>query len=141
MMNCWRLAVVGLVGLWGATLAGCGGEDVGSKQAVSGEVKLKGEPLDKGSIQFSPKGGAGSTMSGAEIKAGKYSIPREAGLDPGTYEVRVSSPEGDGAPPPEMPGEATPPVADRIPAEYNVTTKLEFTVEAGKDNVYNVEIP
>ena len=68
---------------------GCGhnGSDL---QAVSGTVSLDSQPLDSGSIQFCPMERNGLT-SGASIVNGEYHIPREKGLPPQKYTVRISS--------------------------------------------------
>jgi hypothetical protein len=108
---------------------------------VSGEVTFQGQPLDQGVIQFTPKGGAAGTFGGAPITNGKYEIPAEAGLDPGTYEVRITSPKGGTAVTEEMPGEAGPPAEERIPEEFNVKTTLEHTVTKEGPNEFNVKIP
>ncbi|MFO0906211.1 MAG: hypothetical protein U0939_24600 [Pirellulales bacterium] len=140
MTQTYRFSVLAL-GLLFTTLLGCGG-DHGTRQSVSGEVKLKGAPLDKGTIMFSPKKGGPGTMSGAEIKDGKYQVPRESGLEPGVYDVRITS-AGDGpaVDAAEMPGVSGPPAKERIPADYNTNTKLELTVEADKASVFNADIP
>ena len=121
-------------------LAGCGA-DVGTKQSVTGVVKLGGAPLDQGTIQFSPKAGSTGTMSGAEIKDGKYSVLREKGLDPGVYEVRVYSSGSTVADEMPLPGESEPAAKDRIPANFNTETTLEFTVAEDQPNEFNVDVP
>ncbi len=57
---------------------GCGGTD--GKLKVSGTVTLKGEPLDDGIIEFSSP----EIRTGANITQGKYEVPPENGLKPGT---------------------------------------------------------
>jgi len=126
--------------LMASLLAGCGA-DVGNKQAVTGQVKLKGQPLGHGMIQFTPKLGSAGTMSGADIKDGRYEIPREMGLDPGEYDVRVTSPAAPAATVTDLPGESGPVAEDLIPPAYNSNTTLVYTVKAGQANEFNVDIP
>ncbi len=121
-------------------LVGCGA-GVGKKQSVTGVVKLGGQPLDHGTIQFSPKPGTAGTLSGAEIKDGNYSVAREQGLDPGVYEVRIYSAEATVTDATAAPGESGPVAEDRIPPAFNAETTLEYTVAEGQPNEFNVDIP
>lgn len=123
------------------TLASGCGPSLGTKQAITGRVTFKGQPLSQGTIQFMPKAGTTGTFSGSEIKDGRYEVPRESGLDPGTYEVRISSPEAPAAGVTDAPGEAGPVAKELIPPEYNSETKLEYIVNEGQANEFNVDIP
>lgn len=123
-------------------IAGCG-DDLGNRQEISGAVTLQGRPLGDGSIEFTPlEPSAEETKSGAPIVQGKYSIPREQGLAPGKYRVRITA----GTPTPELapgelPGPSGPSSVERIPAAYNVNSKLEETVIPSGPNTFNFEIP
>jgi hypothetical protein len=73
---------------------------------------------------------------------GQYEIPREQGLVPGKYRVRITA----GTPtPPIAPGELPGPSGgtskERIPAKYNVRSDIEATVTAAGPNTFNYEIP
>src|SRR5438552_5090261 len=81
-----------LVSIVAAVLAGCSDPYAG-RMEVSGEVKLQGQPLKEGSILFEPLGGQG-TQSGSSITNGKYTIPRQSGLKPGKYLVRLTAGDG-----------------------------------------------
>src|SRR6516225_9657730 len=80
--------------------AGCGNAPDG-RQKISGTITLKGVPLDEGQIEFIPKGDSSAkeirTRSGALIKNGSYVIPKDKGPVPGTYQVVISSVEGNAA--------------------------------------------
>lgn len=67
------------------SFVGCGGSSLNS---VSGNVSFDGELVNGGSIVFLPQGEGGAKGS-AEIVAGKYAIPVEQGLPPGTYRVEI----------------------------------------------------
>lgn len=122
-----------------ALAAGCGG-GVEGRYAVSGTVKFKGALLDKGVIEFAdPK--VPGTAGVAEIQNGQYSLPRERGLAPGTYTVRISSGQPAPAPKDNIPGESPPPAPDRIPQEYNTKSKLKAEVKADGENTINFSIP
>lgn len=115
-------------------LAGC--EKANARKAVSGTVAFKGVPLDTGSIAFlSPIDGM--QLGGAAIKDGKFQMPAEMGLEPGTYKVSISSPKGVGERTPEqIEVGASAPGKEQIPAEYNTKTKLTIEVTGGGSNVF-----
>jgi hypothetical protein len=123
-------------------LAGCGPRS--NRLAVSGAVTLDGAPLDAGSIRLTSTGNGKLFASGAMIQNGKFHVPQEKGVPPGTYRVEISSP--DTAAPPVVykgvPGEpALPPTApERIPPEYNSNSKQTIEVSTGGDNVFNFDI-
>jgi hypothetical protein len=125
--------------LFVAASLGCGGDSSG-RQAVSGKITLKGQLLDEGTINFSARP-PGEGFAGALIQKGEYSIPAEQGLLPGSYEVRISSPEKGSEQVAEAPGIPGPPAQDRVPAAYNAATTLSFDVKTGDDNHYNFDIP
>jgi len=120
-------------------LLGCQ-PDTGGRAGVSGTVTLGGQPLESGTIQF--VSADGSQMSGATITAGKYEVPAEQGLLPGTYTVRVSSVQS-AATAEAAPGDSSAVEAqnkDLIPAEYNTASKATAEIKEGS-NTYNLDIP
>lgn len=119
--------------------AGCGKQDPLNRQAVSGQILLKGTPLETGSIEFHPLKGSG-TMSGAVIEAGQYSIAKDRGLPPGDYVVRIYSADEEAAPQ-EMPGESNKLAVEKIPAEFNTESKEMIIVKAGESNQFDFQIP
>lgn len=131
------LAAVGFV-----FLLGCGSGQAGGKLAISGTVKLKGQPLESGTITFSSADPQQQQMTGGQIKNGQFSIPAEQGLPPGKYRVRISSPVGGPTvKPDEAPGE-TPTVAqDRIPPEWGSKSNQQVEIKAGQKNHFTFEIP
>jgi hypothetical protein len=136
-----RYARLPLAFLAALFLAGCGGTT--TKQPVTGTVTWKGQPLETGMIRFLPQAGTAGTEAVAVIEKGKYAVPREHGLDPGTYKVTVSSPDprsGQG-PPDAPPGERGGyPATERIPAKYNTQSQLTYEVKAGTGNTFDVTI-
>ncbi len=140
----WQL-LVALVALSSATLVGCRARS--DRLAISGEVTLDSAPLDEGSIRFTSigTGGTGKLFaSGGMIKNGKFYVPQEKGLPPGTYRVEISSP--DTAAPPVVykgaPGEPMlPPTApERIPVEYNSNSKQTIELATGGNNDFKFNI-
>jgi hypothetical protein len=127
----------------GVLLTGCSDPYAG-RHAVSGTVKLEGQPLDQGSIMFMPLEGQ-DTSGDAEIKNGAYTIPRSAGLKPGNYLVRITSGDGKTADIRDeeaaSPGGSTNIISvDRIPAEWN--ERSEKQVEMKDESAeFNFDIP
>jgi hypothetical protein len=120
-------------------LCGCGAaEHTGNP--VSGTVTFQGKPLDQGSIRFSPVGGQG-TMSGGPIKNGEYLLPATSGLEPGKYEVRITSSDAGHSSADEMPGEVKEAPKERIPPEYNARTKLFAEIQSSGENKFDFAIP
>lgn len=132
----------GLVCLGMLFLLGCGSGQAGGKLAISGSVKLKGQPLDSGTITFSSVDAQQQQMTGGQIKNGQFAIPAEQGLPPGKYRVRISSPVGGPTvKPDEAPGAATTVAQERIPPEWGQKSNQQVEVKAGQKNHFTFEIP
>jgi hypothetical protein len=120
---------------------------------VTGDVKLKGQPLKEGLIIFEPLDKQ-DTQSGAPIADGEYRVPRERGLKPGKYLVRLTA--GDGKTPARVhvredknpaqheaaaPGGSTNIVSmDLIPDEYNVRSKQQIEIKSDRMNRFDFDI-
>jgi hypothetical protein len=122
-------------------LGGCGKGDPLNKQAVSGTVTLKGEPLDQGAIQFAPADSGTKHTGGATIENGRFSAPAARGLPPGNYTVRISSAGHVARPAEEAPGDSQNAAPERIPAEWNTDSKQQIKVEDGGKNHFEFNIP
>jgi hypothetical protein len=125
-----------------AIAAGCSDPYAGQAE-VTGHVRLGGQSLRAGSISFEPLDGQG-TQSGAAITNGEYKVPRQHGLKPGRYRVRVTA--GDGKTPAKSeaagPGGSTNIVSrDLVPADWNTQSKQEVEVNAGGVNTFDFDIP
>ncbi len=136
------VVLLAALSVWLAT--GCT-NNYGGRQEVKGAVKLKGQPLDSGTIEFVPLEGDRATQAGAVIANGSYLIPRPSGLVPGKYRVILTA--GDGRTPASNPDDGPGPTGanivskDRIPADYNVNSKQDVEVSAGGPNVFDYDIP
>jgi len=123
-----RIQRAGWACLWLALLglAGCGG---GRMSQVSGVVKLDGNPLEAGTITFTPADGQ-AEVTGGEIKAGRYTV-----LVPvGTTKVSISAPKVVGKKPiyPGQPDSPMMPITlEALPARYNERTELQYEVKSG----------
>jgi hypothetical protein len=117
---------------------GCSGaRDDLPREAIEGTVTMDGQSLPGGVIQFYPTGEAakaGVVASNAEIKDGKFSIPREDGLVPGTYKVAISHQEVK-----EVEAKGKKNLAagrkqlgpELIPAKYNKNSDLKQDIKSG----------
>jgi hypothetical protein len=131
-----------LVSFAAPLLSGCSDPYAG-RYAVSGTVKLEGQPLDDGSIMFVPLDGQ-DTRSGAGITNGEYNLPRQHGLKPGWYLVQLTS--GDGKTPAREediggPSSTNIVSVDRIPPEWNVESKQKKEVTSSGPNQFDFDIP
>jgi len=94
---------------------------------------LDGEPVQGGSLVFLPTG-EGGTKGAAEIIDGKYAIPSEQGLLPGTYRVEIhwfkatgkQVPSGD-------PGMTMEERVQVVPAKYNTASTLTAEIKPGEN--------
>jgi hypothetical protein len=125
-----------------AAVAGCSDPYAG-RMEVTGGVKLQGKPLKDGSIVFEPLDKQG-TQSGAAIANGEYKVPRQSGLKPGKYLVRLTA--GDGKTPANeeaaSPGGSTNIVSmDLIPDDWNTRSKHQVEVTSSGPNRFDFEIP
>ena len=117
----------------GMASSGCSGSgDELPREPVSGTVSLDGEPVADGMIQFTPSGGSG-VGGGARIQAGSFSILRESGLVPGSYQVSINAAASPAAEPSKsaVPKKGAQLARELIPAKYNSQTKLAVDIKKG----------
>lgn len=106
------------------------------REPVAGTVAMDGRPLPEGAIQFSPAADAAKAPTVgavAEIKEGRFTIPREDGLVPGRYKVSISH-----APAQAVKTKAKGALAkptrlgkEQIPEKYNKATTLTAEIPRG----------
>lgn len=98
-----------------------------TRRPIKGSVDYKGEPVN-GSITFLR---SGVSVGGGLIKNGAYDIPAEHGLEPGSYGVSISYPDGIAKrTPEEIEAGASARAAEKLPAKYNSATTLTLEVPA-----------
>lgn len=126
-------------------LTGCSGTDQG-RMEVAGTVKLKGSPLKDGIVLFDPVDGQ-DTSASTQVVDGGYNIPREYGLKPGKYLVRVTAGDGKTAVNPVDPDEPPGPGGgtniiskDLVPASWNTNSKQQVTVTTEGPNKFDFDI-
>ena len=132
---CWVAIAAGFPFLG----SGCQNEGA-ARFEVSGQVTLKKQPLDQGTIQFSPLDPKQGNGSGALIENGTYRLAKAQGLTPGKYRVMIFSAD-EKEKTPEIPGESHRLAKERIPENFNVKSKQEIEVKAGQANTFVFEIP
>jgi hypothetical protein len=129
--------------LAGLAAAGCG-DSAGGRQAVSGTVIFRGNPLDQGNIMFMLVSSEVPTRAGAGITNGKYEIAQMQGLVPGKYRVSISSGDGknpDGAAD-TLPGPSGNfSSKERIPRRYNIDSKFAVEVTREGPNKFDFNVP
>ncbi|RCS41197.1 hypothetical protein DTL42_21745 [Bremerella cremea] len=141
--HCFHWSIF-FLGLAAVSLTGCfGPSDPLNRQAVSGEVTLKNVALDTGNISFDPVDQTTGRPGGASIEQGKFTLPQERGLPPGTYKVRITSADESATPvtPDEAPGDSRKLAPDRIPASWNTKSEETVTIEDGGENHFVLAIP
>ena len=134
----WRTSPPSMLGVAALLLAsGCsGGGDGLPREAVSGVVTLDGKPLARGMIQFRPAdSGAApgpSVGGGSVVEDGRFSIPRESGLVPGSYKVSINASSDDPSTPTKGRVVRKAGLAkELIPPKYNSNTELAVDVKEG----------
>jgi hypothetical protein len=129
---CWG-AVVLLVGCW----VGCGGGDPNGRVKISGQVRLDGQPLKEGSILFQPLGPDKTTMTGAAIANGTFSLDAKDGAVPGEYQVAIEASDSEHPQKNSLGMTIFPPL---ILEKYNTKTELKVTVTAAGPNEFKFDL-
>ena len=115
--------------------AGCSGD---RRAEVSGTVKLNGEPITEGSINFIPVEGNTGAGSGAEIRDGKYFIARDKGVSPGKNRVELRAFRENGKKVQDPTGKKGTLTFERVmafPPEFNDRSTLVREVKPGSDTI------
>lgn len=119
--------------VWVAVSGGCS-EQV-TRVSLSGTVSFDGEPIEDGQIAFEPLGEG--KMEFGIITKGEYTIPKEFGLVPGKYLVRITGnrPTGKKAEPSPFlkEGDSLEIYEQYIPLEFNTGSKLKVKIEAERE--------
>ena len=120
-----------------ALVMGCGGDNPLGRKAISGTVKLDGQPLASGAIELHPL--EGGVQSGDLINSGSYSIPANSGPTVGKYRVVIyDTYETPPLPPGHMPGDDIPPAPKpKVPPDWN--TKSKQTIEVKKEGPFKFD--
>lgn len=122
------------------TTIGCDQPSTTPRIAVSGQVSLRGKPLDEGAIRFvSKQRNADSTGT---VVAGQFRIDQESGPRAGQYDVIITplAPELSEAMASIQAGDRDPLHTRRIPLRYQKTGTLKATVDPEQLNEFRFEL-
>jgi hypothetical protein len=121
-----------------AALTGCAASN--DRVAIHGTVTYKGTPLKAGTVTFSPKEQTKGTMEAAAITEGKYALPADKGLFPGTYAVSISSPDTKGAPAGDAVPGAPRHARELLPERHNTKSTRTIELSAGGTREFNFDL-
>lgn len=120
---------------------GCNRQDT-SRGEITGEVTLDGQPLEQGSLLFTPTDGARGVVTGGPINNGKYALSAKDGPSIGwnRVEIRAVRKTGKMAQKPMAPaGEMVEEYAEAIAARFNSASTLNVEVKSG-ENTANFDV-
>ena len=121
---------------------GCSGDN---RSAVSGTVKVNGQLVAEGAINFIPIEGNRGAGAGATITNGEYHIPRSAGVAAGKNRVELRAFKNTGRKvqdPTGTPGTLADERVMIFPAEYNDRSTLVRDVQGGSDTIhFDIRVP
>ena len=136
-----RLAIVFSVICLCAAL-GCSGDN---RSEVSGTVKVNGQPIVEGAINFIPVEGNKGAGAGATITDGRYHIPRSAGVAAGKNRVELRAFKNTGRKVQDPTGKPGVLADERVllfPPEYNDRSTLVRDVKSGSDTIdFDITVP
>ncbi len=112
------------------TTFGCA--DSESRQPVTGQVTLDGQPLPSGIINFRPGPGLTANTSGTAIEDGRYRLPAQHGLLPGNYNVQIQSYRETGR---MIQDPQVGPIPERAAAQFEQQGPLQATIVPGPNQI------
>jgi hypothetical protein len=117
--------------------AGCNKAAQGPIRAgIQGHVKLDGQPVEHGSILFTPVKGVRGTTAGGPIEDGRYVLQIASGPSLGMNRVEITSLKKTGKKIPKpypAHGEMIEEQVEAIPAQFNSASTLKFEVKPGEN--------
>ncbi len=120
---------------------GCSQRDT-NRSSITGEVKLDGKPLERGSILFTPVDGTKGSVAGGPIENGRYRLSSDKGpaLGKNRVEIRAIRKTGKMIQKPLAPnGQMIEESVEAIPPRYNSASTLKTEVKAG-ENTTNFDV-
>ncbi len=110
-------------------MLGCGGDGI-ERVPLSGKVTFQGQPIEDGQIRFVPKAGVAAPLVVESIQNGRYETLSSGGVPVGSFRVEITAWNPD-QPAPQGPG--MPPRRQLLPAQYNIRSTLDITIESGQE--------
>jgi len=137
---CYRRISHCLALLTCSALAGCNSLDKGPQRgAVRGRVNVDGQPVESGSIRFTPVQGTTGAVSGATINNGEYSVSKTLGPVVGSNLVQITGSRKTGKQITDRLGITVDERVSMVPEHYNSQSTLIRQVEPGKQ-VFDFEL-
>ena len=124
-------------------ISGCDSGVEGDRFPVRGDVSYDGQPIKEGQIAFLSKEPDGRKATGV-IENGTYSIAAEHGPAAGEHFVQILGYRGTGRMAPGSPyasDEQKEITEQFLPPKYSSGTALSATIEAGRENVHDFDLP
>ena len=109
-----------------------------NRQELSGEVSYKGKPILIGSVTFVGEDDTNPTTISAEIKEGKFTVPKENGLVPGNYKARFSALDRIAIAPADTSLPAIPP-REILPEKHTVKG-MNLSIKDQEKNFFKLEL-
>lgn len=133
---------IGGLALVALALGGCQGGSAGRHNPVTGEVRLDGELLERGSILFVPLEGVKGEAAGGPIANGRYRLDAAAGPAVGAHRVEVRGVKKTGKmvqKPLAPKGELAEEEVEAVAARFNAQSALRVDVKAG-ENTFDFQV-
>jgi len=126
-----------LIASTGCTLI-CGCAPQSDRAEVTGQVLVNSQPLESGSISFSPTDGNDGPTAGGRITNGKYEIGLEKGATPGKNLVAIRGMKKTGRQVARY-GDPEDEIVQFLPPEYNDQSTVVRDVQPGA-NVFDFDL-
>lgn len=125
---------------------GCG-RHASDRYALAGSITLDQEPVNGGNIQFEPLGANKTSATGTLVRQGRYTVPRQTGLMPGKYRVRIYCAEkidpklvSNQTPKLRPTWNEVPHARELVPAKYNTESELVVEVRPNDTNWFDFSL-
>jgi len=125
-----------------AVACGCSDDPLG-RHAISGSVRVDGQPLASGAINFEPVEGQ-ATSGGSIVRSGRYLVPRGGGLVAGKYRVSIHAATpgtGESVATDALPGDAPHPPSELIPSQWNAASDHFIEIRRQGPFVFEFDVP
>lgn len=115
---------------------GCSDEGI-ERAAVTGSIRLDGEPVQSGTIAFYPAEGTRGPSAGGLIEGGRYRIDSAKGVVLGKSRVEINSSRKSGRMIPDAinPNAMMEEYVEGIPSQYNTESTLIREIESGENQI------
>ena len=131
-----KLAGAFLALLFLSLASGCGS----SGAPIEGTVTYDGKPVPAGAISFIAGDAKSGGSGGGAIVNGRYQIPPEVGIKPGTYRIEIRWAKPTGKQFKSESGDMLDVTEEGLPEKYNTKSELTKEVKSGPNKI-DFELP